>query len=163
MSAKCRTGFTHAYLPLIGDYLRVLSTRQDSLTSICYSLVITCEYKIALQELLTSIFNSSVIARKQCSPCVVQAQHMSYLQNFSRHKALQAFLCKLGWDLCCKIAKGGPIPLFSDTFDTKYRAEYFTDSDININPYSYIYGSLYQSLYELYASRHISSSIYKAL
>ena len=25
--------------------------------------------------------------------------------------------------------KGGPIPLFSDTFDTKYRAENFTDTD----------------------------------
>ena len=37
--------------------------------------------------------------------------------------------------------KGGPIPLFSDTFDTKYRAENFTntdsdtDSDTNTNAY----------------------------
>ena len=32
--------------------------------------------------------------------------------------------------------KGEPIPLFSDTFDTKYRAENFTDTDTN--PYSYM-------------------------
>ena len=37
-------------------------------------------------------------------------------------------------------AKGGPIPLFPDTFDTKYRAKNFTDtnSDTNTNPYSYM-------------------------
>ena len=30
--------------------------------------------------------------------------------------------------------KGGPIPPFSDTFDTQYRAKIFTDT----NPYSYM-------------------------
>ena len=36
--------------------------------------------------------------------------------------------------------KGGPIPLFSDTFDTKYRAENFTntDSDTDTNAYSHM-------------------------
>ena len=36
--------------------------------------------------------------------------------------------------------KGGPIPLFSDTFDTKYRAENFTDtdSDTDTNAYRYM-------------------------
>ena len=36
------------------------------------------------------------------------------------------------------VSNGGLIPLFSDTFDTKYRAKNFTDSDTNTNPYSYI-------------------------
>ena len=37
------------------------------------------------------------------------------------------------------VSKGEPIPLFSDTFDTKYRAKNFTDtdSDTNTNLYSY--------------------------
>ena len=43
-----------------------------------------------------SIFNSSIIAREQCIPRVAQAQHASYLQNFSRHEASHAFVCKLG-------------------------------------------------------------------
>ena len=36
--------------------------------------------------------------------------------------------------------KGEPIPHFSDTFNTKYRAKNFTDthSDTNTNPYSYV-------------------------
>ena len=38
--------------------------------------------------------------------------------------------------------KGGPIPLFSDTFDTKYRAENFTDTDsdtdTNTNAYRHM-------------------------
>ena len=42
----------------------------------------------------------------------------------------------------CIVIKGGPIPLFSDTFDTKYRAKNFTDtdsdSDTDTNPYSYM-------------------------
>ena len=36
----------------------------------------------------------------------------------------------------CVSSNGGPIPLFSDTFDTKYRAKNFTNSDTN--PYSYM-------------------------
>ena len=37
-------------------------------------------------------------------------------------------------------SKGGPIPLFSNTFDTKYRAENFTDtdSDTDTNAYRYM-------------------------
>ena len=63
---KRMTGYTHEYLPLVSDYLRVLSAQQDSLASIYRSSVITREYKSTRQELLSSIFNSSVIARKQC-------------------------------------------------------------------------------------------------
>ena len=33
--------------------------------------------------------------------------------------------------------KGGPIPLFSDTFDTKYRAENFTDTDSDTDTNAY--------------------------
>ena len=42
--------------------------------------------------------------------------------------------------LLCIITKGGPIPLFSDNFDTKYRAENFTDtdSDTDTNAYRHI-------------------------
>ena len=35
------------------------------------------------------------------------------------------------------IIKGGPIPLFSDTFDTKYRAENFTDTDSDTDTNAY--------------------------
>ena len=79
VSIKRMTGFNHTYLLLVSDYSRVLSAQQD---------------------LLASIFNSSVIARKQCSSCC-QAQHASYLQNFSRHEALHALFCKLGHELYC--------------------------------------------------------------
>ena len=34
--------------------------------------------------------------------------------------------------------KGGPIPLFSDTFDTKYRAENFTYADSDTNAYRHM-------------------------
>ena len=36
--------------------------------------------------------------------------------------------------------KGGPIPLFSNTFDTKYRAKNFpdTDSDTDTNTYRHM-------------------------
>ena len=64
--------------------------------SIYYSLVITHEYKTAQQELLVSIFNSSIITREQCIPRVTRAEHTSDLQNFSRRDALHAFFCKLG-------------------------------------------------------------------
>ena len=47
-------------------------------------LVITREYKGTRQELLAGMFNSSVIAREQCISRVGRAQHMSYLQIFSR-------------------------------------------------------------------------------
>ena len=59
--------------------------------SIYHSMVITHQYKTARHELLTSIFNSSIIAREQCIPHVTRAQHVSYLQNFSRHDVLHAF------------------------------------------------------------------------
>ena len=38
------------------------------------------------------------------------------------------------------MTKGGPIPFFSDTFDTKYRAENFidTDSDTDTNAYRHM-------------------------
>ena len=40
--------------------------------------------------------------------------------------------------MCMELIKGGPIPLFSYTFDTKYRAKNVTntDFDTNTNPYS---------------------------
>ena len=47
VSTKRMTAFTHEYLPLVSDYSRVLSTRQDSLTSIYHSSLITREYKSA--------------------------------------------------------------------------------------------------------------------
>ena len=53
--------------------------------SIYHSSVITCEHKSAQQELLASIFNSSITACEQCIPRIAQAQHASYLQNFSKH------------------------------------------------------------------------------
>ena len=46
VSTKHMTGFAHEYLPLVSDYSRVLSTQQDSLTSIYHSSVIIHEYKI---------------------------------------------------------------------------------------------------------------------
>ena len=46
------------------------------------------------------------------------------------------FMLQLSWHsqfvLC---SKGGPISLYYDTFDTKYRAGNFTNTDSNINPY----------------------------
>ena len=48
-----------------------------------------------------SIFNSSIIACKQCIPCIAQAQHVSYLQYFSRHNTLHVFVCKVGSELYC--------------------------------------------------------------
>ena len=50
-----------------------------------------------------SIFNSSIIAREQCIPCVAQAQQASYLKNFLRHNTLHAIFCKLGHELYHKI------------------------------------------------------------
>ena len=87
------------YSLLVSDYSQVLSAQQDALASIYDLLVITHEYKSARQELLTSIFNSSLIACEQFIPHVARAQHMSYLQNFSRHDALHVNFCKLGREL----------------------------------------------------------------
>ena len=101
MGAKCMTSFTYVRLPLVSDYSRVLSTQKDLIVSIYPSLVVTREYNSARQELLASIFNSSAIARKQCTSCAAQAQHMSYLQIFSRHEVLLAFFCKLECELYC--------------------------------------------------------------
>ena len=81
VSTKHMTAFTQEYLSLISDYSQVLSARKDSLMSIYHSQVITREYKTTQQELLSSIFNSSIIAREQCIPHVAQTQHTSYLQN----------------------------------------------------------------------------------
>ena len=69
------TDFTHVHLPLVSDYLRVLSTWQDSLANIYYLSVITGKYKSAQQELLMSIFNSSAVTRDQCTSRVALAQH----------------------------------------------------------------------------------------
>ena len=49
-----------------------------------------------------SIFNSSVIAYKQCIPRVARALHASYLQIFSRHEVLHVFLVKL--DVKCTVS-----------------------------------------------------------
>ena len=38
---------------------------------------------------------------------------------------------------CNKTNKGGLIPLFSDTFDTQYRAENFTDTDSDADTNAY--------------------------
>ena len=102
MSTKRMTGFTHGHLPLVSDYLWVLSAQQDSLVSIYHSSCITHEYKSAWQELLASILNSSVIASKQCTSHVTWAQHARYLQIFSRHEAFLVFFYKLGCELYCK-------------------------------------------------------------
>ena len=96
------TGFTHVHLPLISDYSQVLSAWQDSLVSIYHSSFITREYKSALQELLISILNSSACNQSQAVYFhVAQAQHVSYLQIFSRHKVLLMFFCKLECELYC--------------------------------------------------------------
>ena len=51
-----------------------------------------------------------------------QIRHCSTLQSFPLY------------------GKGGPIPLFSDTFNSKYVAENFTttDSNTNTNPYRHM-------------------------
>ena len=46
-----------------------------------------------------SIFNSSIIAHKQCVSHVVRVQHVSYMQNFLRHGMSHTFVCKLGREL----------------------------------------------------------------
>ena len=97
------TGITHVLLPLVSDYLRVLSARQDLLVSIYHSSAITHEYKSAQQELLTSIFNSTAIACEQCTSRVARAQHASYLQIFSRHEVLLTFFVNL--DVSCTVPK----------------------------------------------------------
>ena len=47
--------------------------------------------------------------------------------NLIPARVLQVEYCQV------KIIKGGPIPLFCDTFNTKYRAENFTDTDSDTN------------------------------
>ena len=73
-------GFTHKYLPLVGYYLRANCTTGD--TRKYFQLINNCWF-----------------AREQCIPRVAQAQHMSYMQNFSTHDALHALACKLGREL----------------------------------------------------------------
>ena len=47
--------------------------------------------------------------------------------------------------------KGGPIPFFSDTFDTKNRAENFTDTDSDTDTNAYRHnGSYHQSFASIY-------------
>ena len=68
---------TREHSPLNSDHSRVLSTRQDSLTSNKHTTGFTREYlplvsyysrvKCARQKLPVSIFNPSVITREQCS------------------------------------------------------------------------------------------------
>ena len=89
---KCMTGFTHALLPLVKDYLLALAHNR------IYSQVFTTRQILlasSQQELLVSNFNLSAIAHKQCTSHVTQAQHTSYLQIFLRHKALLAFFVNL--------------------------------------------------------------------
>ena len=86
------TGYIHVHLPFVSDYSRVLSAWQDSLTSICYSSVITRKYKSEQQELLASIINSSEIAHEQYTSHVARAQHASYFQIFSGMKRYLCFL-----------------------------------------------------------------------
>ena len=50
-----------------------------------------------------SIFNSSAIARKQCTSRVAQAQHVSYLQIFSRDEALIVVFVNL--DVSCTVVE----------------------------------------------------------
>ena len=64
------------------------------------------------------------------------------LTSFICHRFFKKCMCirnQLSSKLKNKPSKDGPIPLFSDTFDTKYRAENFTDtdSDTDTNSYSY--------------------------
>ena len=82
VSTKHMTAFTQEYLPLISDYSRVLSVRQDSLMSIYHSSVITRDYKTARQELLVSILNSLIITREQCIPHVTVVQHGKLSSKF---------------------------------------------------------------------------------
>ena len=96
------TGFIHVHLPLVSDYLQVLSTQQDLLASIYHSSVITRDYKSARQELLACIFKSSEITCVQCTSRVTRAQHASYLQIFWRHEALLAFFVNL--DVSCTVS-----------------------------------------------------------
>ena len=93
----------YAHNRIYSRQLQVLHAQQDSLASIQLLLVSTKVYD--RNNVLASSFNSSAIARKQCASRVVRAQHTSYLQNFSSHKALLACFCKLGHELyriqCC--------------------------------------------------------------
>ena len=93
------TAFTQEYLPLISDYLRVLSVRKDSLTSIYHSYRLLLASTKLHDRSYSSIFNSSIIAQEQCIPRVARAQHASHLQNFLRHDILHAFVCKLKHEL----------------------------------------------------------------
>ena len=101
VSIKCITGFTHVHLPLFSEYLLVLSAWRDWLRSIYHLSVITHEYKSVWQGLFASILNSSAIAPKQCTSHVKQAKHVSYLQIFSRYKALLVFFGNL--DVSCTV------------------------------------------------------------
>ena len=53
------------------------------------------------------------------------------------------------------VSKGGPIPLFSDTFDTKYRAENFSDTDstTDTNPYKHMVTSIINLLLYKYIDK----------
>ena len=81
MNVKSTTGFTREYLPLISAYSQILSAPQDS---------------------LVSVFNSSAITHTQCTSRVTWAQNMSYLQIFSTHEALLAFLWTWMWAVLYK-------------------------------------------------------------
>ena len=52
--------------------------------------------------------------------------------KYIQHSYIQGSItiaCTVGQSATMVKTKGGPIPLFSDTFNTKYRAENFTDTD----------------------------------
>ena len=94
VSTKRMTGFTHAHLSLVSDYLWVLSSQQDSLMSIYHSSVITRKYKSARQELLVS--HSQAV---YFSCCMSSTQ--SYFQIFSRHEVLLTSFVNL--DMSCTV------------------------------------------------------------
>ena len=97
---NCMIGFTHKYLPLVSDCLRVLSALQDSLRSIYRSSVITHELKLydrSYSEVFTTRQKSLIFS-------VFLASHkpnmrVTYLQNFLKHKVLHTLFCKLGCEL----------------------------------------------------------------
>ena len=70
--------------------------------------------------------------------------------------------------MLCKINfKGGPLPLFSDTFDTKYRAENFTntdsDTDTNTNVYKHMIVIIIHLLLYKYLNKACVSAYFSVL
>ena len=96
------TGFTHARLPFVSDYLRVLSKRQDSLASIKRTAGFTREYLpltnyyLPVQMCMTRVTREyfqliSNRSRAMYFSCHMNLTHELSL-NFLEHKALLVFL-----------------------------------------------------------------------